>query len=168
MVSASIDIRYKWSNRRKGLKILAFFSENFRFEHLSMSHYTQLTPEFFQNVLTPADMQIIRNTTETPKLIPAIHSIIGYSKTVVQNNITAQVVQQFQNAGITLFGTTVRDCQTKIAEFLDYNPECRDVDARKCFNKILYKIAYRHWLPHLQNLQNQQEENQPAIGFRFG
>ena len=130
-----------------------------------MSHYTQLTPEFFQNVLSGADMQVINSTTENPDLIPAIHSIIGYSKTVVQNNITAQVVQAFRDKGITCFGTTVKDCQSKIAEFLDYNPECRDVDPRRCFNKILYKIAYAHVR---QNNQHQPVQNQPSIGFTFG
>ena len=132
---------------------------------MSMKKYTELSQDFFKNILTPEDMQIINNTVENPALSKSIRAIADYSKTVVSNNITTAVVNAFRDMGITCFGTTVRDCQTKIAEFLDYNPECRDIDARKCLHKILYKITYAY---HNPNQQNQPVQNQPAIGFTFG
>ena len=132
---------------------------------MSMSNYTQLTPEFFQKILTSEDMKIIEDTNDNPKLIPALRSIVNYSKTSVLNSITTDVVQAFRNIGITCFGTTVRDCQSKIGEFLEYHPECRDVVAGKCFKKILYK-AYTDY--HRPPQQNQPVQNQTAIGFVFG
>ena len=87
-----------------------------------MQSYTQLAPEFFKNVLTPADMDIINTTVANPATIQAI---IDYNKTQIMNNITKKVVKAFNDLGITCFGQTVKACQTKIGEFLDNNPECR-------------------------------------------
>ena len=139
-----------------------------------MQSYTQLAPEFFKNILTPADMDIINTTVANPAVIPTIQAIIDYNKTQIMNNITKKVVKAFNDLGITCFGQTVKACQTKIGEFLDNNPECRDFDSRRCFNKILYKLAcLYHQKPQNQVQQNQPIQNQPiqnqsSIGFTFG
>ena len=131
-----------------------------------MLNYTQLTDEYFQNILTKEDMDIINKTTENEALNPAISAILGYSKTLVANNITPEVVKAFRNHGVYQFGQTVKDAQSKISEFLECNPACKDADPRRCFNKILYKLCYEHYWHNQAN--NQQQFPQQAIGFAFG
>ena len=133
-----------------------------------MLNYTQLSPEYFQNILTEEDMDILKTTTENESLNPAISAILGYSKTLVANNITPEVVRAFRNHGVYQFGQTVKDAQSKISEFLERNPACKDADPRRCFNKILYKLCYEHYWRNEANKQQQQQLQQPAIGFAFG
>ena len=131
-----------------------------------MLNYTDIPEEYFQNILTQEDMYILKKTTQKESLNPAISAILGYSKTLVANNITPEVVRAFRNHGIYQFGQTVKDAQSKISEFLECNPTCKDADPRRCFNKILYKLCYEHYWRNQAN--NQQQLQQPAIGFAFG
>ena len=131
-----------------------------------MLNYTEIPPEYFQNILTKEDMDLLDDTTQKENLNTAITAILGYSKTLIANNITPEVVQAFRNHGVYQFGHTVKDAQVKISEFLEYNPACKDMDPRRCFNKILYKLCYEHYWRNQAN--NQQQLQQPAIGFAFG
>ena len=133
---------------------------------MSELHYKTITPEFFQRVLLSGDMEIIEETVNNPYLVNSLNAIIGYSRTNIQSAITAQVVKDFNSLGITCFGTTVRQAQVKILEYLDENPACRDIESKRCFNKILYKIAYEHQ-QQAQRVQQQLQQT-PAIGCTFG
>ena len=117
---------------------------------MAVVHYTQLTPQFFNNVLQPGDLNVLHAVADNPDLIRAMESIIGYSKTRVAAAITAEVVKTFNNHGICIFGTSVKDAKVLIPRFLDEHPECRDSVPIRCFNKILYYLA---WKWHLQNSQ---------------
>ena len=133
-----------------------------------MAKYTELSEDYFNNILTEDDMEILNRTTESEKLNSSLAAILGYSKTLISNNITSDVVQAFRNHGIYQFGRTVKDAQVKICEFLERNPACKDVDHRRCFNKILYKLCYEHYLRNNANNHNQLLHSQPTIGFAFG
>ena len=131
-----------------------------------MMNYTKLSEDYFKNILSEEDMEILNRTTENENLNPAIAAIAGYSKTLIANNITSEVVQAFRNHGIYQFGSTVKNAQVKICEFLEENPACKDIDPRRCFNKILYKLCYNHYWHN--NANNQPLPSHPQIGFTFG
>ena len=130
-----------------------------------MSHYTTLPADFFNNILTQGDVTMIQSVLANPNLGTALQAISGYSKSLLETNVTKPVLQAFRDVGITCFGSTVKEARIKILEFLDQHPECRDMDPRRCINKILYWFCYQN---HLQQEQGQQPVQANMIGFAFG
>jgi hypothetical protein len=81
-------------------------------------------------------------TREYPDYIGSMEKIMGYGKTRLVAAIDSSVVQHFRNCGVEIFGTTVKDAKVLIPRFLDEHPACKDSDPIRCFNKILYWLAY--------------------------
>ena len=108
----------------------------------------QATAESFNGVLTRADIAIMESTREYPNFIHAIEGITGYRKTRIANAINADVVRAFKNAGVVIFGDSVKDAKVLIPRWLDEHPGCQDANPIRCFNKILYWLAWEWDIEH--------------------
>ena len=98
--------------------------------------------EDYHKVLSPHDTAIMNATRQAPEYIDAMASIMGYVKSRLVGAIDASVVKTFKDCGVCIFGDTVRDAKVLIPRWLDEHPACKDADPIRCFNKILYWLAY--------------------------
>ena len=114
--------------------------------------------EDYHQVLSVHDTSIMDATRQSPEYIEAMASIMGYGKTRLVAAIDSSVVQQFKNCGVTIFGDSVKDAKVLIPRWLEDHPACKDADPIRCFNKILYWLAYE-W-----GLQQQMQQAQITQG----
>ena len=112
-------------------------------------------PEDYHEVLRPTDIAIMDATRSYPDYIQAMENIMGYGKTKLVAAIDSAVVRHFKNCGVSIFGDSVKDAKVLIPRFLDEHPACKDSDPTRCFNKILYWLAY-DW--NVENVANPIEE----------
>ena len=98
--------------------------------------------EDYHAVLNPADIAIMDATRAYNDYIPAMERIMKYSKTRLVAAIDKNVVKHFNDCGVCIFGKSVHDAKVLIPRFLDEHPACKDSDPTRCFNKILYWLAY--------------------------
>ena len=99
-------------------------------------------PEDYHEVLAPTDIAIMDATRRYPDYIQSMERIMGYSKTRLVGAIDKAVVKHFNDCGVCIFGKSVHDAKVLIPRFLDEHPACKDSDTTRCFNKILYWLAY--------------------------
>ena len=98
--------------------------------------------EDYQQVLSGHDISIMNATRGSPEYIDAMASIMGYGKSRLVAAIDASVVQTFRDCGVTIFGESARDAKVLIPRWLEDHPACKDADPTRCFNKILYWLAW--------------------------
>ena len=108
----------------------------------------QADAESFNGVLSRADIAIMESTRRYPNFINAVQGITGYRKTRIANAINGAVVKKFKDAGVVIFGDSVKDAKVLISRWLDEHPGCQDGDPNRCFNKILYWLAWDWHLEH--------------------
>ena len=104
--------------------------------------------EFFQ-VLSKADIAVMEGVRSYPNFIQAMEAITGYRKTHLANAINADIVRAFRDAGVDIFGSSVKDAKVLIPRWLDEHPACKDRDPTRCFNKILYWLSWE-WNTNFQ------------------
>ena len=108
----------------------------------------EATAESFEGALSRADIAIMESTRQYPNFIAAVQGITGYRKTRIANAINGDIVRKFKNAGVVIFGDSVKDAKVLIPRWLDEHPGCQDGDPIRCFNKILYWLSWEWNIEH--------------------
>ena len=95
-------------------------------------------PQNLEPLITQEEKSLIKACAYKPEIRNNLHSIVGYSKSKMQQAINKQVMMALNDYGITQFGKTASAAKVLITSFLEEFPELKDENTDKCFTKIVY------------------------------
>ena len=95
-------------------------------------------PPVLEPLITQEEKTLIQACAYRPEIRNNLRSIVGYSRSKMQQAITKNVISALNDYGVTQFGKTASGAKVMITSFLEEIPELKDENTEKCLTKIVY------------------------------